>query len=69
MYDNQYDREIMHATENAIKTQKDVLSLSICCMLYIIIHNKKLFAEAMKLALELIILLLKCANSELKSPH
>jgi hypothetical protein len=35
MYDNQYDRKIIRATENAIKSQK---RLFVCEYLYHIVH-------------------------------
>jgi hypothetical protein len=37
MYNNQYDRKIVRATENAIKTQKDFLLMSISSIVYIIL--------------------------------
>ncbi len=41
MYDNQYDRKIIRATEITIKTQIDFLPMSICSILYIIVQAIK----------------------------
>ena len=73
MYDNQYDREINPATENAIKTQKRLFVYEFLQhVVHYFISNKILHSaidEVIELALELIKLVLKFANSELKSPH